>query len=298
MAVRPLQWRLPKLSRADLQLEAGVRGFFPTTAMQDAAAVGIRKVLIEHLGQDVLFFLEDISATPFGHFLDRASEASVLVQLGVAPQGAKAVLQIDHELAALIVNRMLGGEGEREVEPIPLTETEQGVLQFLLMKSLAAVHKACGRSTKYHFRFERILHHPEAIEKHFAPTEMIVVTQWRLGFGDRVGFLRIVVPASLLQVVGSAERRARTTGLKTRAAAFGSDAFEFWADGGRCALTAEDIVALEVGDVVLFDETTLALANGRPSGDVILRVGTGEVGGLRCQLDPKTMSRCVVKGMT
>ena len=63
-------------------------------------------------------------------------ECPVLVVLGLAPIGKKAVVHIDSHIASLVIGKLLGGGESAPEELKPLTETEQGVLQYLIIASL------------------------------------------------------------------------------------------------------------------------------------------------------------------
>lgn len=264
--------------------------------MRHAVAAAIRTTLVKHLGPDVMLFLDDIAVTTSGTFAGGVGEAATIAVIGMPPLLEKIYLQIDQGIVGMVIDRLLGGTGRRGVEPIPLTETEQGVLQYLVMDLLAALHAAAGPETPFHFRFERFIRHAVELGDLLPPRESVALCTWRCGLSDTIGIIRLAIPDSFAVAARLPERsQGDLAVLATQRRRFANERLPVWVEAGRCALTPTDLVALEVGDVVLFDQTELTLRDARPSGRVMLRLGQGTHGGIRCALAAGETMQCAVE---
>jgi flagellar motor switch protein FliM len=298
MTVRPFQWNLKQATQAEVQVQEQVRHFFPTEDMRQAVTAALRTTLVKHLGKEVVLFRDDISMSRFGEFTEQIGDAATLVAIGMPPVKQRIVCQIDHSIAGLVIDRLLGGKGGRGTEPLALTETEQGVLQFLLMECLGALHTACGVESPYHFRFERFLMRANELSDQAPAREPVVVLTWRCGLGESVGVVRLAIPQSFAAEARLPQRvRMSSAGLIAQLARFEGERFRLWAEAGECALTAADLTGLEKGDVILLDHTDLSSVQDAPTGRVMLRVGSGRNGGLRCQLASTSRLACCVEGV-
>ncbi|GEM_PF-1727708 len=298
MGVRPWQWSLPKMSAADVRLHEAVRNCFASTAERSAVQAAVHAVLVAHLGHDLLFYADGLCTKPFGQCIDAASDGLVCAALSLPPANGAVLLLIDHWPAALMTDRLLGGNGSRGTDPLPLTETELGVLQFLIMQLLAACHTAMPTPAKFHLRFDRFIPRAHDIAEIFPPSEMVSLASWRIGVGAHVGQVRLVLPKSFGDAVQQLRGESSTSPLADLVAQvprFATDRIPLWMEAGRCELTPVDLAGLEVGDVVVFDACEVQLHDGAVTGHVHLRTGHGAHGALHATLVESPRLSCRVQ---
>lgn len=299
MTTIPLQWRLPKLTRDAVVIEQGLVDFFPTDDVRAGVWQAVERVLTDQLGLEAKLSDAVVGSTTYGCFAGALGEASLLVAATIPSHATKIGLLCEHQLAGFVVDRMLGGTGQRGIEPIPLTESEQGVLQYVLMQCLAAVHQACALDAAYHFRFDRLCVDRSAIDDWLPPSDSIVTVAWRLAIGEHRFVLQGIVPASFVRERGrrAMERPVVWESVWDSAQRFAGERVEVRVEGGACTVTPAELVDLAPGDVVLLDQCALQLVDGVPRGAVWLRVGTGAHASVRCAVAAGKRLTCVVETM-
>lgn len=290
-------WNVPQLTRQQLRTQSAITQFFGSDTTRDAVLAAIRRGLAGHIGPDALLAAEGAHNTTYGVIAERTAAASVGVVLTLAPALDEALLVLDHAAAAYLVDRVLGGNGARAADPSPLTDAEHGVLQFVVLGLLQAVHTACGGSAPYHFRFAKILRDPNAIESWRPMTDDVVCHTWRVGAPDRISMARLILPAKALESRAAARPVRDLQSLAPELARFASERVTAWVEAGMCTLHADELADLAVGDVVLLEQSLVAITNGAPTGRVIVRIGAGQAGGVRCRLRAHAHVQCEVEGM-
>lgn len=296
MTQRPLQWELPQCSREAYAHHEFIRHFFPTMTMRQAAVAVIHTLLAKHFGKEVRLFFEDLTTMPYGEFVRHVGESALVGVIGMPPVATRLLIQLDHELAGGVVDRLLGGNGSRSTEPIPFSETEEGVFQYLVMQGCADLHAACGLEAPFHFRFERFLRRLTVVEEQHPAREPVVVATWRLGIEQQMGIVRLVIPHRFAREAAlRAQPHSTGAGPAYEQAGRFSDApVELWVEAGRSELSPAELSSIEVGDVVVLDQTEIHLQRGKLAGRVRLRAGLGLHGGVLCDVIDAATLQCRV----
>lgn len=295
--IRELKWELPKYTAKAARLQEAVTQIFPNSQSRDTALSAVQQILMRHAGKDVKLFIDSIDTINFGAVSERFGDLPIAVVFGAPPLRGRLLVHIDHLPAGSIVDRILGGNGERGLDPLPLSETELGVLQFLLMQCCAQLHRALGDSSPFFFRFERFSSQRNALNDLFAPTEETAVVSVRVGIGDALGLVRIILPESLAnEIINRVQSQMQPSDIKDRALRFSTDPLLCWLEAGRTELMPADLAAIEPGDIILFDQASVTLQNGKVTGSITMRTGQGEHGGLVGEVDPNHAQSFVVKG--
>lgn len=292
MAIRSFKWEgLKKVSARELALTDALFEFLPATGIREHVALAVRKTLIGHLGQDVKYFLDSVSEASFADFSKDLSEPAVIIVFGMKPVEQKGFIHIDGHLARVIIDRLLGGRGESVGEVSELTETEQGVLQYLIMQLMAEVYKLCGSSPRVHFRFERFAFHGKDLVNFVSPKDTMAVLNWRVSCFGKSGFVRLVFPDPFVsqaflspEVIDAKKMPAEMAHFKRQLERFGFIKTTIWAEGGRVTLSGEEIDDLEPGDVLLLDETLASMQDDELTGEVLIRAGQGEKSSVRAKI--------------
>lgn len=303
MAITPYRFKLRKLSSGDQRLLDAVLAFLPATGARGGAAQAIGDALNRHLGERPELRVESIQLERFGEAIARLPDPALVVVLGMAPLARRALCEIDAGLGLALVDRLLGGPG-RSSEPREMSDTEQGVVQYLIMQVLAALHRLCGRDERVHFRFERFLAHPHEARELAGSTDAAAIVLVRMTVGDASGFIRLILPdpfagQATLELEGEHERRPGERAFAlAQVERFGFVRLPLWAEAGRTTLAARDLSALEEGDVILFDQPRVELFDGAVRGRTVLRIGAGLVGGIDADVTAEeTVLRCTIAGI-
>lgn len=296
---------IKKISRQEVELVRSLYEYLPATDVRDKLNVTIRKMLMKHLDQDIRYYLAAIDRQKCNEFISKLPECPLLVVLGLAPIQKKIIIHIDHQLANLAINKLLGGAAENVLSDYkPLTETEQGVLQYLLMQILSQIYTLAGSEPRVHFRFEKFIFEPSEVQKYIGGKEDVYTMTMCVNLLDQSGFVRLIFSDSFINEApvmsaGAANKKKEMEYLAGQISKWGFVKTSVWATAGNSQLSSSDINDLEEGDVVLFDECNLSLDGKKIEGSVNLHFGTGEIG-VESKLEetgPKTI-RCKLVGVT
>lgn len=286
MSIEPFKWDLKTVSQPSVEATEALFSFLPATGARDTVVSELRKVLMQHLGNETYFLMESVDVVPCRRWLSAVSDPSIVAVLGMSPLNSKVLVHIDHVIAHHVIDRLLGGTGDIVPEVRPLTEAEVGVLQYLIMQMLMRLHAVCGHDERIHFRFEQVLHRVENLVSLVPSKEDGVVITVRLGFADHVGFVRLLFPnpfisEAMMKPLNLPETVGERRYWKSRLEAFGDIKASVWAEAGVVTIHPEELQSLEVGDVVLLDESDVRLKNKTVAGNLKLRVGDGQHGWVR-----------------
>ncbi|MFH0800471.1 MAG: hypothetical protein V2A66_09875 [Pseudomonadota bacterium] len=290
MATKPFHFRLKKVSRREQELLRAVHEYLPATGLREGFAKGVGEAIARHVGEEFSFQLSAVHQETYSSFLSKIPQPAVMAVVGLAPLSRGAIVEIDSPLAQLAVERLLGGRTETYPEPRVLSDTEQGVLEYLILQIMAHIHRLCGKDARVHFRFDRFAFGPHEMRDLAGAEDGVAVLTFRVALGSHSGFVRLALPdpfveEGMLCVEAPGEiRKGERDWRAGQLARFGYIRSPLWAEAGRTTLAASDLAELEDGDVIIFDQSSMVFEDGRPSGSVVLRVGDGLHGGIDAQV--------------
>lgn len=293
MSITPFHFKLKKVSSREQRLIKALYSYLPDTGLAEGFGQGIREAIARHVGEDFELKLEMLEHKHFSSFLSRLPKLSIMAIVGMAPLSNKVILEIDVPLATLLIERMLGGQVEAMQEPRALSDTEQGVLQYLLLQVMAHIHRLCAKDARAHFRFERLAFAHHEVRELADENDGVAVLTFRAEIGRYCGFVRLAMPdpfieGAFLDVPSPDEVRvSERSWTEAQLERFGYVRMPLWAEVGRTTVTPADIRGLEEGDVVLLDAASAYPVKGKLEGKVILRAGRGMCGGIDADLDIK-----------
>lgn len=290
MSVDSFKWDLKTISEKSVAATEALFSFLPATGVRDTVVLELRKTLMKHLGNETYFLVESVDVAPCRQWLAGIADPSIVAVLGMPPLSSKILMHVDHVIAHHVIDKLLGGGGEVQPEVRVLTDAEIGVLQYLVMQLLVQLHAACGHDERIHFRFEQVLQRAENLTPLVPAKEDGVVITVRLGFADHVGFVRLLFPNPLiakamvspLHVPATRGERAY---WRSRLEVFGELKASVWAEAGIVTVHPDELRSLEVGDVILLDESDVRLQGKKLDGEVKIRVGEGQRGALKATVD-------------
>jgi flagellar motor switch protein FliM len=206
------------------------------------------------------------------------------------PLNKKAICDIDPIFAAMIVEYMLGGEPSAQMRMDKQSDTELGVIQYLILQVLSNVHKTSGKNPRVYFRFDRFATDGGILDI-ARPKDKVAILVFRASIGEYAGFMRLVLPDPFVETfflnAASPEVKApeEVQYQLDQMSKFGFVDTSLWAEGGRTTLSPSELSGIEEGDIVVFERGGLKLSEKGPYGRVRLRVGSGEAGGFEAELN-------------
>lgn len=303
MPIQPYKLKLEKVSKQRLKLLSAMYSYLPRTGLEHRFLSGLVEAVGGMLGDGFSLRLETLDQRDFASYRASLPAHPIIAVIGLAPGNQKLLLEIDSTLAMMAVERLLGGQVESMPEPRLLTETEQGVLQYLILKLLLQTHRACGSDARVHFRFDKFVSHPDGLARIAAEDAVVAVAGFRATLGRNAGFVRLAFTEPFLEQMlldvpqPDDERFAEINRAHGELSRYAYVNVPLWAEVGRTTLTLEELKQLEEGDVVLFEGGDIGLSEGG-EGRAILRLGGGDAGGLgvRVSLSP-TRAHCTIEGL-
>lgn len=282
--IKPFHFRLAKLSRRQLDLAQGLLEFLPKSGLHESFHLAIRKALQKYL-PDFRYFLDRITETNFHDFFTGLANPCCIGVLGMEPFDQKGFVEIDPVISFLVIEKLLGGKPEARHDLSPLTETEQGVVEFLLLKLLAEIHKTTGEKSKIHLRLEKMVLEPMTV-RDFEEKAELVCLKIHVSLLKHSGFINIYLPSpwvleGFLKDLPKNKKGWVETLAKQNLHHFDSLKIDVWGSLGAATISARDLEGLEEGDVVLLDQCSLKKKKGSWEGSVDLLVGEGLSGGFR-----------------
>jgi len=290
MAINSFHFKLKKVSSREQRLIGALYEYLPATGLRSEFEHGIKEAISRHVGEEFSFRLEALQYEDYSVFLSKLPKPAVMAVVGMAPLAHKAILEIDISIAMLAVERILGGEIISMPEPRPLSDTEQGVLQYLILQMLAHVHRVSGKDARVHFRFDRFAFGADEVSNYAGDKNGVAVLVFRVNLGRHSGFIRLCLPdpfieESLLKVEAENELRSGERAWRLKLLdRFNYVKIPLLAEAGSSTLLPADLMELEEGDVILFDKSTVSVEQGKPCGKVVLKLGDGMHGGIDAEL--------------
>lgn len=290
MVIKPYKFNLKKVSGHEVRLIRAINSFLPMTGLVDSFKNGVKEALARYLGEDISLYRDAVYYEPFQEFLAGLPGKPITAIIGINPIKEKCIVEIDAPLALMAVEKLLGGRGDVLKLTRELTDTEQGVLEYLIVELLSHVHTVCGSDERVHMRFEKFACSGHEVRDVTGGSENVAVLVFRINMGKFSGFVRLVLPdpfisEGILNAIGSEEDRTNEImWIRLGLNRFGYVKTQLWAEAGRATVMPEDLKDLEDGDVVIFDHSSLHLGKEGVGGKAVLRVGHGLNAGLDADL--------------
>lgn len=267
--------RLPQLSRRDVRLAQDVLGCLPRLGFSQKLSTHISHLLTKELGESILIKREKIDLCIKDDLQKRLPPQGVFLTLSANPSPDKIVVEIDPLLSFWSLDKLLGGIGELPQSLRVLTEIEEGILSFLVLKILALVFEKSGAEARFHFRLESLWSYSDDVGQAVRMQKSSFVSLYfRITFGKKSGYLKIYLPDSMVD--GVTETEADQKYLEARIHNFEDIPSDLWAEVGHVMLKGAEIESLESGDVILLNTRGVQLREKHLVGVVSLHVGSGE----------------------
>ena len=124
---------IPKLSKRQVEIQNALIRFFPYRYQNNPYEEVLVDYLKSQFAQEVQIRLDKIEEVQLKSFITALPEQSILLRFSVLPRTNPLFAWLDSDLLACMVDRLLGGKGEKTFEFKSLGEVEQGVLQYLFL---------------------------------------------------------------------------------------------------------------------------------------------------------------------
>lgn len=209
--------------------------------------------------------LGTIEQTTLGDYLDRLPSQVVLMLAELEPLVGRLILELDFATASRLVDRMLGGAGE---ERPPFTANTITEIELLLLRELGN-----GLFRELASAWEQVIQlQPQPCEvvlsgqqiQGLMPSEIVLLVQHQLRLFESEGTFTVVLPSSTLEPVlprlnarvlfANPRRGTSPQVIADLTAQLEEVTLHVSVELGRARLTVRDLLALEVGDILVLDQ--------------------------------------------
>ena len=138
--LRRFKWsRLPQVSRLQARVVNTLLTHFPQTPFEKGFKDKLRNAIEPVLHADIDLWFAGIKMLEPGALPLLLADPCCCSILGLVPRTDKALIEVDLPSAQLAIDKLLGGTAEGADAHRPLSEIEEGVFSFVLLKALAVV---------------------------------------------------------------------------------------------------------------------------------------------------------------
>jgi flagellar motor switch protein FliM len=214
-----------------------------------------------------------------------------LLVVGCGASEHKILADLDPSIAMLCIDRLLSGNGDVGRIQRPLTEIEEGVLSFILLKIMSFVHDGWETGKELALTLDRFASRLEELQTIIDAEPGYHALALSLSVGKKVGYLRVLIPDTLITthfqqlVAQSGGPQAEQHHMRTVFAALGEREVTGRVEVAQLDLGPDDIADLEVGDIVIIENHQLALSPQGLKGTAFVKIGLGKNGGLKAQIE-------------
>ncbi|HPW45440.1 MAG TPA: hypothetical protein PKU96_03615 [bacterium] len=290
MAIRPFKFKLKKITKREGDLVGALYEFLPATGVKENFLSGVIDALESHLGQSVEISMESFHYQRVSEYLPNVADSSVVATFGMNPVHRKALCEIDPLIAIAAVEYLLGGRPKGGAMR-KLSETELGVLQYLILQILSSIYRLSGQNPRVHFRFDRFISGSRELAGIADPEDGVAVLIFRIRFSKLAGFFRLILPDPFIEenflpaLPAGKVDAVRGNQFLESVSRYSYVRFPLYAEIGRTELSPADLGSVEEGDVIILDEAYLKHAAESSSGKAVIRFGDGRCGGIESEFE-------------
>ncbi len=240
-----------------------VRGRLPTLEMiNERFARNLRVSFFNMLRRQAEIAVGGVQMLKFAEYIHSLYVPTSLNLVKVRPLRGTALFIIDPKLVFIVVDNFFGGEGRfyNKIEGREFTPTEQRIISIMLNQVFKDLHDAWNPVKQLDFEYQSSEVNPH-LANIVSPTEVVVVSTFRVDLEGGGGDLHITFPYSMIEPIRDildAGVQSDISDIDSRwAVALRDEIFEskveLKSSLADIDMTLSDIVDLKAGDIIPFD---------------------------------------------
>jgi type III secretion system YscQ/HrcQ family protein len=270
--------RLPRVSSSQVETSAALAGLRPETYSQiqnSVASVLSRYSMIPP--EQISVSLFDLQEKDFDSDSRAFDERAGVFATFTFGSGSAAIsIELETQFAAMLVDRMLGGDGAPHEQLRSLTTAERAVIEFLFLSSASELNAQSGEP----------LVRLQSVGEHRPKWKRGLLASLRIAVGQITGISRVYLNRESLYALEETVRRLQAARESASNPPFIIKELPRYARVapevslavliGKTDVTPQELIGLESGDVMVVEWPTVRWRNQRVSGSFLLRVGDGD----------------------
>lgn len=248
----------------------------------------VRDVLNKYTSMDIDLWLHSVRMVRRSDLKGLIPGTAFIAVLGLAPLTEKVLVEVDLRFVYRVVDRLLGGNGIAIDIHRPLTEIEQGVFSYVVLKVLALFYEGVVSPDQVAIRLEDMRHDLRSTADIVRHEEHWVCASWKMNFDLDVGYIRALVPAQVARRVVGTQPSPNSPIMKRvhdrirrRMGRLAGVTVEGGIEIGRLELSKQEIRGLEPGDIALLEGSEVSLSSGAIEGFATMSIGLQRRGAIR-----------------
>ncbi len=289
-SVKPFQFKnLPRYSRVQADCLQSISAYLSNRPFQQEFRTHICEILQDELKVPVKLSGVDIQPIESAKLESVLPAESCFIILGAAPGPQKLIVDVDPALITQSIDRLLGGDGQSDIIRRNLTQVEQGVVSFVLLKIIGAFYDGWQSGREVALTLDDFANSREELGNLIQEDSDYYLMGLRAGLGDSIGYARILLPANFIEsfakpVAQSGGTPEELEHMRKMLVQLADKEVEMKIEAGRLELASEDIANLEAGDIIILEHHQLVLGPEGPGGTISGHIGQGRNGKLEGQL--------------
>ena len=281
---------LPRVTRTQVQVTNALLCHLPQTAFEKGFKTKLKTVLMELVHADIDVWFDGVRPVAERELPQVLAEPTCVAIVGLPPRTEKALIEVDLAIAQQVIDKLLGGSAEDTDGQRPLSEIEDGVFSYVLLKVLQLLQEEAAKEKELALKLEGVHGTLASLRERFAVDAPLVCLSFKLFFDTKVGYCRVYLPESLVKDAFPDTPSAEGPGLKRwlhrlqdRIDVVRLMSAPLAVEVGRIGLQMSDVESLEVDDIVLVEDSEVRFdadsqGPGKLSGRVRCRIGDGHRG--------------------
>jgi flagellar motor switch protein FliM len=204
----------------------------------------------------------------YGDFVASIGVPSILSIYSMDPLPGSGIVQLDLNLAFSILDRLLGGPGWFPAKLRDLTDIERTLMQRFMARVLNSYRESWNYLLTLSLKIEALDSNPQFIPRIIPLDQIVAYVTCELKIGDKTGTMNFCLPYLVMQSIGPQLSDFQWSPSVVSGRGMTEDDIaqlvrnveraevEFEVELGRTIVSLRDLIALQVGDIVLFDKLT------------------------------------------
>jgi flagellar motor switch protein FliM len=203
----------------------------------------------------------------YGDFVASIGTPSILSIYSMDPLPGSGIVQLDLNLAFSIIDRLLGGPGWFPVKLRDLTDIERTLMQRFMARMLNSYRESWNYLLTLSLKIEALDSNPQFIPRIIPLDQIVAFVTCELKIGDKSGTMNFCLPYLVMQSIGPQLSDFQWSPSVVSGRGMTEDDIaqlvrnveraevEFQVELGRTIVSLRDLIALQVGDIILFDKS-------------------------------------------
>ncbi|WP_171016854.1 flagellar motor switch protein FliM [Pseudalkalibacillus caeni] len=208
--------------------------------------------------------IHSVTQSPFDEYVKSIKEKSINSLFTAAPLQGQMVMEVQSNLASVMLDRMLGGQGFSTERSSHLTEIETIVMERLFNKILESFRDAWTSILKMDTELKELEVNPHFLQI-VSPNETVIVVNMDVTIGQVTGRIRICLPHVVLEPImprltahhglSNQKKERQPEEAEVLQKRVKKTMMEIKAELGRSEINIEEFLNLSAGDVIRLQET-------------------------------------------